>query len=243
MGVDHGLGGKNSEKSRTRRQKRAKQVASIAKAALGKKKEVVFDDESRVSYLTGFRKRKQERREYGHAMEIMKTHKKKLDKRKELRIAVNHAMEERAKEEKKSFEDVAMQEEEGEEEEEEDVVTARTTFADEATTAMFGGAVSVVVDTGIAEEMDRTFQENIAPVHKPPKNAKKEPTRLEKALTKARHNMHNAPKKKKPVAKQRGAESATGLLQKAVGSHSRAGRKEKKKEQARGKSKGKGFRK
>lgn len=243
MGVDHGLGGKNGEKSRNRRLKKAKHIAAIAKGALTKKKEVLFDDAARVQYLTGFRKRKQERREYGHAMEILKTQKKKLDKRKEIRSAVNNAMQEKTKGVEAEDLDFVDDEVVDNSDREDGDIMGKTMFADEATTAMFGGAVSVVVDTGIAEEMDKNFQENIAPIHKKPINAKKEPTKLEKALSKARHNLHNAPKKKKKITKGKG-DAAKELYVKATGSakggpQSRAGRFEKKKEKgAKGRGKG-----
>lgn len=228
MGVDHGLGGNNSEKSRKRRTKKAKQVATIAKAAMNKKKEVVFDDESRVNYLTGFRKRKQERREYGHAMEILKTHKKKLDKRREIRTAVTTALTEQKKNMKKAGKEESDDEDDNNSSEEEEKISGTATFADEATTSMFGGVVDVVIDTGIAEEMDRNFQESITGKIKEQslKNTKKEPTRLEKALSKARQNLSNAPKKKKSVKKNA---DASELLNKAIGgARSRGAKKDKK---------------
>jgi hypothetical protein len=239
MGVDHGLGGKNGEKSRKRRIKKAKQVSTIAKGALNKKKEVMYDDAARVEYLSGFRKRKTERREYGHAMEILKTHKKKLDKRKEIRTAVNFALEEQKnklpKAEIESDNDVEMADGD---DEEENKVSGRATYQDEATTAMFGGAVDVVIDTGIADVMDRTFQESISDVIKAQnaKNLKKEPTKLEKALLKARQNLHNAPKKKKGF-KGKKQEDADGLMAKALGPQ---GKKGKKKDKAKEPVKGRG---
>lgn len=64
-------------------QKALKQKA-IAQAALtgGKKREVIFDEESRVEFLTGFRKRKQERRKFGLAMQVMKEKKGLREMRK-----------------------------------------------------------------------------------------------------------------------------------------------------------------
>jgi len=74
MGIDHGLGGKDNLKSRQRREKKAKKTKVIAMKALsgGKKREVIFDENARQEYLTGFGKRKQERRKYGLAMEVCK---------------------------------------------------------------------------------------------------------------------------------------------------------------------------
>ena len=72
MGIDHGLGGRDGEKSRQRREKKAKKTRVIAMRALtgGKKKEVIFDEKARNEWLSGFQKRKQERRKYGLAMEV-----------------------------------------------------------------------------------------------------------------------------------------------------------------------------
>ena len=72
MGIDHGLGGKDNVKSKQRREKKAKKTQAIAMKALsgGKKREVIFDEHARQEYLTGFGKRKQERRKYGLAMEV-----------------------------------------------------------------------------------------------------------------------------------------------------------------------------
>jgi hypothetical protein len=72
MTVDHGLGGKDSVKSKEKRAKRAARQKIIARNALtgGKKKSVVFNEESRIEYLTGFRKRKEERRKYGLNLKV-----------------------------------------------------------------------------------------------------------------------------------------------------------------------------
>ena len=74
MAIDHGLGGKETQKNKEKRKKKADKRAALARTALkiGKKgrKEVVFDEDARVKWLTGFGKRKQERRKYGHAMEV-----------------------------------------------------------------------------------------------------------------------------------------------------------------------------
>jgi hypothetical protein len=73
VGCDHGLGGKDNEKSKLKRVKKAAKNKAVAMRALtgGHKKEVVFDDDARVQWLTGFSKRKQQRRKYGLAMEVM----------------------------------------------------------------------------------------------------------------------------------------------------------------------------
>ena len=49
MGIDHGLGGRDSKKSQERRAKKAMRTSAIAKAAIaGKKREVIFDEAARV---------------------------------------------------------------------------------------------------------------------------------------------------------------------------------------------------
>lgn len=75
MAIDHGLGGRDGEKSKKRREKKAKRTKMIARKALqrtkdGKKTEIVFDEKARVDYVANFHKRKQDRRRYGLAMEV-----------------------------------------------------------------------------------------------------------------------------------------------------------------------------
>ena len=77
MAVDHGLGGKESDKSKIRRERKAKRLRSLTRSLQNKdlvgsaKKEVVFDENARVAFLTGFQKRKQERRKYGLTMQVI----------------------------------------------------------------------------------------------------------------------------------------------------------------------------
>lgn len=73
MGVDHGLGGRDNKKGKEKREKRFKKKESKAKIMTAmplKKREVVFNEDSRLDYLTGFRQRKKERRQYGIAMQV-----------------------------------------------------------------------------------------------------------------------------------------------------------------------------
>jgi ribosomal RNA-processing protein 17 len=219
MAVDHGLGGKDTAKSKERRVRKAKKVSAIAKSALTKKKEVIFNEESRAEYLTGFRKRKQERRKYGYAMQILHDKNERRERKKEMRQAFQNITEESRK---KSKQGLGLDSEEGGDEDDSNadsgaVDRAVDTFEDELTQQMFGGAVSVVVDSGVADVMDRTFDENMgrggetASVGKRPVN--KGPTKLERALAKAAIKM-NASKSKKQFKKA----SGTKLLHKAMGS-------------------------
>ncbi len=93
MGIDHGLGGKDGEKSQQKRSKRAARQKEFAQKSLvlvkGKKgkmqKEIIFDETSREKYLTGFRQRKTQRRKFGLAMQVIrdkKEHKDALKNRK-----------------------------------------------------------------------------------------------------------------------------------------------------------------
>ena len=95
-----------------------------------------------------------------------------------------------------------------------------STFDDNHTVQMFGGAVAVVVDSGIADEMDRPFAETMGLEHGHGSShnggkewRKKEPTKLEKALKKASEKM-NAPKRRKFSLKKN---DGTKLFHKALG--------------------------
>jgi hypothetical protein len=72
MAIDHGLGGRDNLKSKQRRARRAVKTKKISQKALsgGKRRELIFDENSRTEFLTGFGKRKQLRRKYGYAMEV-----------------------------------------------------------------------------------------------------------------------------------------------------------------------------
>lgn len=76
MGIDHGLEGRNSEQSRQRRERKALRVKKMVKKLLaegdagGRRNEIKFDEGARTAWLTGFHKRKQERRKYGLTMQV-----------------------------------------------------------------------------------------------------------------------------------------------------------------------------
>mmetsp|Transcript_854 Transcript_854/g.1904 ORF Transcript_854/g.1904 Transcript_854/m.1904 type:complete len:256 (+) Transcript_854:99-866(+) len=155
MGVDHGLGGKDGVKSKERREKRAKRVKAIAYKAMtgGKRKEVLFNEDSRTEYLTGFGKRKQERRKYGLAMEVLKKNKAHKEMVKEQRNAF-----------KDTHKDSAMQEA-ADNDERGKGKTAESqkevsVYGDTSTVSMFGSTVSVVVDTSLGEDDDDDDADN-----------------------------------------------------------------------------------
>lgn len=198
MGVDHGLGGRDNKKSREKRDKRFRKKEAKAKMMFAmpvKKRELVFNEQSRVDYLTGFRQRKKERRQYGIAMQVLKDKKSLRDKRPKLGKLLQDEGE--IKEKDVQFNDSENEEEAGDlsvlgkREVDVDPVSEveerEVKFSDEGTTAMFGGEVSVIVDTNIAEQLDdaaHVFSARTA------RNMKKPPTALEKAMKKAKNIMH-----------------------------------------------------
>ena len=167
MGVDHGLGGKDTESSKKKRAKRAERIKASAESRMKVvkgAKEVVWDEESRVDYLTGFKKRKNERRKFGLAMQVMKEAKAKKEVLKEKRaqvIKANKKEQDKLKELQGKGSDDSSSEEEDESNDEGDKERKgkkgeEVVFNDEETTSMFGGSVSVVVN----EDMDNAEEES-----------------------------------------------------------------------------------
>jgi phosphopantetheinyl transferase len=179
MTVDHGLGGRDGKKGKEKRAKRLEK--KMRKVKMGgdnkkKKREVIFDENSRVEYLTGFRKRKQERRQFGLAMQYLK------DKRasKDLKLK-------------------APPLEEGEDSPQTPAVdkhTETTSFGDQHTADMFGGVVSVEIGTDIIQQMNEALE--------PRKKTFHQPTKLERAMKKAKQIMHS-----KATSKRGGGKSSS----------------------------------
>jgi hypothetical protein len=171
MAIDHGLGGKDNAKARDKRARKAERQKQRAHKSIvvnhKKKKEVVFDEDARLKFLTGFRQRKTERRKYGLAMQILKDKQEHRDVMKQKRTALREArggddVKVVSNVHKKAAEDVE-DEREGEEEEEEEEEHAESDFVesnidssavytDEGTVGMFGGSVAVQVGAGVDEE-------------------------------------------------------------------------------------------
>lgn len=176
MTVDHGLGGRESKKSREKRAKRLEKKMRNVKIGEGKKrkKEVIFDENSRVEFLTGFRKRKQERRQYGLAMQYLKDRKASKD----LKLKAPPA----------ELEKVSRDEDEivftGSEK------AQSTSFSDQHTASMFGGIVSVEIGTNIADQMSEALEPR-------KKHFRAEPTKLERALKKVKQKMNSKGSSKK----------------------------------------------
>jgi len=183
MGIDHGLGGRggNSEKQKRKQLQKQKRnhkmmslVASEAGAPLplplqkgpqGRKKEVIFDEGSRVAWLTGFRKRKTERRKQGLALGILKAKKMHQEAIRGQRSAL---LQQSTGGKAGKGLDLGGGGDEDEDETDEDEVGGgdghvegeEEVFEDENTLSMFGGSVSVVVGAGVADD-------DIDPFHNP----------------------------------------------------------------------------
>ena len=172
MAIDHGLQGKS--RSREEREKRAKQKQRKARKMMalareqaasnsaaetiqvkGKRGEVLFDEAARVAWMTGFRKRKTERRKIGLAMQIIKDKSKRkgarterVDAMKSISLASNDD-EEEYDGDKSYNQDKCLKDTDKE-----------TVFMDDQTMNMFGSSVSVIVGTDIANDLCDNFVDN-----------------------------------------------------------------------------------
>ena len=152
MAVDHGLGGKDNKKSKEKRAKKHLKTKKIAQAALtgGKKRAVVFDEQSRQDYLTGFHQRKQERRKFGLTMQILKDKKKRRTAKADARkyTKTTEADEKSNKLNKDNKNEEYDDEEESDEGEEANntKIDKEEVFTDDFTQNMFGGTVSITIN-------------------------------------------------------------------------------------------------
>jgi len=217
MGVDHGLQGKEGIKSREKRQKRAQRAHKLVGKVgivVGKKKELVFNETARTEWLTGFHKRKLQRRQYGLTMGLLKEKKAVLDMRKQRRKLMSTT--ENSDLTQNDEDDNALK------------TSTETCFDDDSTNAMFGGDVSVVIDTGIVDEMDDMAHPDADGAGddagtKGASNARREATagkarsRFDVAAQKAKQKMRHKPGRS--GGKKRLQRSAnTRLLHKVLGS-------------------------
>ena len=214
MAIDHGLQGKNSSRSREKRAKKALKNKAIAMAALvgGKKKEVIFNEEKRAEWLTGFRKRKQERRTYGLAMQVLKDKKLLRENKKDKNSCMFTDLETQKDEEIANV-----------------LATTATEYSDEATRSMFGGDVSVVVDSGIADTLEERAHPDLAANMKANGNSvDRTKSQFEKAIAKAKQKLNASKKSKRNIksskydrnglkSKFQRSSAATKLLHKALG--------------------------
>jgi ribosomal RNA-processing protein 17 len=140
-----------------------------AKFSSSHKKEITFDPNKRLEYLTGFSTRKKERRAFGLAMQKVKDRQAKIEERKDNREAQREKVEEieRSKAALRRGDDDDGQNDSGELDEGESKPCHKNehTFQDEHTQNHFGGLVSVTTTYGIlsddedSNDVKRTFFE------------------------------------------------------------------------------------
>jgi hypothetical protein len=151
-GVDHGIGGRDNVKSRQRRAKNAEKTKKLALAALqnGRKREVIFSETARVEWLTGFSKRKLEKRKFGLTMQIEKDKKKHKDE-----VKSNRQVARETHEKDGEILDVIVEEMKQQELLHNANVAKEMMYQDEQTKLMFGDSVTVVVDRGgLADQLE-----------------------------------------------------------------------------------------
>eukprot|EP00586_Coscinodiscus_wailesii_P018038 CAMPEP_0172517436 /NCGR_PEP_ID=MMETSP1066-20121228/284995_1 /TAXON_ID=671091 /ORGANISM="Coscinodiscus wailesii, Strain CCMP2513" /LENGTH=239 /DNA_ID=CAMNT_0013299435 /DNA_START=119 /DNA_END=834 /DNA_ORIENTATION=- len=167
---------KRSPKNQRQNKKSGKKRSDTTSAAPFKfkrkqKLEIKFDPEARKEYLTGFSKRKRERRLFGLAMQKVKDRKAKVDERKELKKAFEEQAQdiERNKRDMEEAQrrydddDGAREDDQKEEEEEGNDGNAVTTTASRhddkprtmvehyRTDVQFGGSVTVTTTFGLPD--------------------------------------------------------------------------------------------
>jgi len=210
--IDHGLGGKDNAKSRERRARKAerqKEVAYKSLKVVRKKKaivkEVVYDDEARVQWLTNFRQRKTERRKFGLAMQIVKDKRAHKVSLKDKRAVLKQAQDGPEILKRKKREGDSSDEEE---EEEEEPSKTNDVYADETTVDMFGGEVAVEIGGEIEEgedtitpELKRYMQDRAA------RKQGQQLSKFEKAVKKVQASGVLSQKKKKKRKKHEGEDA------------------------------------
>jgi len=113
-----------------------------------KKVEITFDPDARKEWLKGFSKRKQERRKFGLAMQVLKDRKAKLEERKERKEALRESFQ-------AAHEAVEEIEQHNTQTNNDKPENQSVDFEDEHTQAKFGDVVTVTTTLGIpGEESD-----------------------------------------------------------------------------------------
>jgi len=159
MGIDHKLEGRKARDKRTGKWKRQKGVPAPVKPTINVKGKatVVFNEQARNEWLTGFGKRKADRRKYGLAMQIVKDKRTKKDTLRQIRaIATNDD------DDDDDTNDILndIHTNNTNDNNDNDNSGSATLFDDDETQGMFGGAVTVVVDTGVSDEIDHLYKDN-----------------------------------------------------------------------------------
>ena len=148
MAIDHGLQGRNSDKSRRKRFNKAKKTKAIALGALTKDRKVVFNEESRVEWLSGFHKRKLQRRKFGLAMQIIKDKKTNKQNGKESR-GLNSQMK------KDSIQKLNENIVDNDNAMETHSIITEILYDDNQSQNMFGSSVSVVINDDLNQFMSK----------------------------------------------------------------------------------------
>ena len=145
--------GRKSKDKRTGKWKRQKGVPAPVKPVINVKGKatVVFNEQARNEWLTGFGKRKADRRKYGLAMQIIKDKRTKKDTLRQIRAIASN--------DDDNTNDILNDTNDNDNNDNDDRGSA-TLFDDDETQGMFGGAVTVVVDTGVSDEIDHLYKDN-----------------------------------------------------------------------------------
>lgn len=191
MAIDHGLQGRNSDKSKKRREKKAKKVRAIAMKAMNKKGEVLFDENARTAFLSGFRQRKMERRKFGIAMQMIKDKNKLKLERKEQRKAQRNSFNNDESMDDKECVDTE------ENIDESSSSSKEVVYDDNVTSSMFGSSVSVVVDEGLGDALDAHRNPDLFPRNSAMSRRQQFDTELQKAMKKAHVMIHEKKSSKK----------------------------------------------
>ena len=162
MGIDHKLEGRKSKDVRTGKWKRQKGVPAPVKPVINVKGKatVVFNEQARNEWLTGFGKRKADRRKYGLAMQIIKDKRTKKDTLKQIRAIASNDHDD--DDDTNDINDILNDNHTNNtnDNNENDDRGSATLFDDDETQGMFGGAVTVVVDAGVSDEIDHLYKDN-----------------------------------------------------------------------------------
>lgn len=173
MGIDHGLGGRDGQKSKDKRKKKQARtkteiLRTICDDAKLLKKEVVFNEDARRDWLTGFNKRKQKRRQFGVAMQVIKEKKKLKEAQASRRVATKQTHEDaiafaakQREDELQMDRDARDSSDENDETGEDEVqieaggIEEEQTYDDDHTQSMFGNSIAVTIDsTGITNDLN-----------------------------------------------------------------------------------------
>ena len=155
MAIDHKLEGRRRKDLRTGKWKRQKGVPAPVKSAVNAKGkvQVLFDEQARSEWLTGFGKRKAERRKFGLAMQILKDKKLKKEALRQIRAPDDD-------DNNNNDNDIDNNNNDNNDDNDNNDIDNEIIYDDDQTTGMFGGAVSVVVDTGVSDAIDELYKDS-----------------------------------------------------------------------------------